>query len=314
MTRLLVSLIVCALAARAGADPGAAAAAEAAFQRGRQLMKDGKTDEACREFERSHRLDPQLGTEYNLALCWMKTGKYASAWSAFREVAQRDVNPTRRDQAAAKAAELEPKLSKIHITARSLPPGASVVGNGAQLTNLIDVESPIDPGNYDIVITAPGYKSTTIKVAITELGQTTPIDLPPLEPLPAPAVTHDVKTAAAPSSPKTFTGTRKLAIGAGAVGVAALGTGIALGFAARAKEHDAAALCPQTACPDAASANALLDAAHTRALGANIAFGVAAVGVLGAGVLWVVGAPEHAGHVAPVVSRDHAGLVFVGAF
>lgn len=86
---------------------------------------------------------------------------------------------------------------------------------------------------------------------------------------------------------------RKFALGlAGAAAVSAV-TGALLGAAANAKRDDAYHLCrdPAMVCPLSANVNGLLDAARTRAHGANIAFGVSAVLVVSAGVLWFTGAP-----------------------
>lgn len=107
----------------------------------------------------------------------------------------------------------------------------------------------------------------------------------------------------APAAPSTFTLRRKLALGAGAAGIAALGVGIGRGLQAARREDDAYALCasPFTACPEAAEANHLMERARSRALQANIAFGVAGVAVLAAGVLWFTGAPEARVAVSPRV-------------
>jgi len=65
-------------------------------------------------------------------------------------------------------------------------------------------------------------------------------------------------------------------------------------------------------CEQAARANELLDSGRSRALGANIAFGLAA----GAGVLWFTGAPAEDGgrrvQVVPSVGPDQAGIVIAG--
>jgi Flp pilus assembly protein TadD len=66
------------------------AAAEAQFVKAKKLMKDGKTAEACEAFAKSQELDPQLGTRYNLGICYQQLGKTASAWVLFRDVAQID--------------------------------------------------------------------------------------------------------------------------------------------------------------------------------------------------------------------------------
>jgi hypothetical protein len=73
----------------------------------------------------------------------------------------------------------------------------------------------------------------------------------------------------------------------------------------------------QTPCADAALANKLIDEAKGRALGANVAFGVAGAFAIGAGVLWFTGASEAPAHhvaVAPSLAPGEAGVVVFGRF
>src|SRR6187402_813998 len=174
----LCGLVLCGLVHAAAADN--AAGAEAAFQRGRTLLKQGKYKEACASFEQSQKLDPQIGTRYNLALCWEKLGKLASAWAALREVAQRDTNKSRRGQAAKRAAELEPKLPKLRLTAAALP-GLKITSNGEDVTNLLDLDSPVDPGSYELVATATGHKPWSTKIEIAQPGKLVSVAVPPLQ-------------------------------------------------------------------------------------------------------------------------------------
>jgi hypothetical protein len=94
--------------------------------------------------------------------------------------------------------------------------------------------------------------------------------------------------------PSPFTTRRKIALAAGGVGLAALAGGAVLGTQAKQREDDAFALCPSpaTPCAAAAPANDLNKQARSRALQANIAYGVAAGAVIAASILWLTGAPE----------------------
>jgi Flp pilus assembly protein TadD len=76
-------------------------------------MKEKNYPEACAAFERSQKLDPQWGTLYNLATCYAQSDRLASAWVAYRELAQRDTNPARRKDAAQKAKDLEKRLPRL---------------------------------------------------------------------------------------------------------------------------------------------------------------------------------------------------------
>src|SRR5687767_5825288 len=64
-----------------------AAAAESLFNEGKKLSTQGKWQEACLKFEESQRVDPGIGTLFQLANCHEKVGRTATAWAEFREVA-----------------------------------------------------------------------------------------------------------------------------------------------------------------------------------------------------------------------------------
>jgi hypothetical protein len=90
-----------------------------------------------------------------------------------------------------------------------------------------------------------------------------------------------------------FTPRRKIAVAAAGVSLLAVGAGVYLGVDAKQLEDDSFALCPMpAACPEADRANDLIDRADSRALQANIAFGVAAAAAVGAAVLWITGSAE----------------------
>jgi tetratricopeptide (TPR) repeat protein len=103
---------------------------------------------------------------------------------------------------------------------------------------------------------------------------------------------------------------RKLAVGVGAAGVAAVGLGLVLGLRAQSLEDDAAEICPMTSCARANEANELINRGKTNALYANVAYGAGAAAILGAAVLWITGSPaDHRGTaIAPQFSRTFAGV------
>src|SRR5262245_43042215 len=53
----------------------------------RKLMEKGHHAEACPKLEESLRLDPGIGTQFNLAHCWEQIDRTASAWGLFMDVA-----------------------------------------------------------------------------------------------------------------------------------------------------------------------------------------------------------------------------------
>ena len=92
---------------------------------------------------------------------------------------------------------------------------------------------------------------------------------------------------------RILTPRRKIALATAGVSVLAIGAGVYLGLDAKKLEDDSFELCPMPeSCREADRANDLIDRADSRALQANIAYGVAAAAAVGAVVLWVTGAPE----------------------
>src|SRR5215831_11151206 len=78
------------------------AAARVLFGEGRRLAGTGDYAGACPKFEESFRLDPGIGTGFNLADCWEHLGRTASAWGRFLGVAAaaKAAGQTEREQVA----------------------------------------------------------------------------------------------------------------------------------------------------------------------------------------------------------------------
>src|SRR5262249_34298098 len=130
------------------------AGAEKLFSEARQLLDASKYAEACQKLADSHQLDPAIGTLLNLAQCYAKIGKTATAWATYREAAgaARASGQAEREMKAARAAQaLEPDLAKCNIT---VPEGAAAKGvevtrNGMLVPkSLWGTSEPIDPGEY----------------------------------------------------------------------------------------------------------------------------------------------------------------------
>jgi hypothetical protein len=295
------------------ADP---ATAEALFTEGRRLLEAGQYQEACAKLAESQSQDPASGTLINLALCYEKQGKLATAWAHYRVAAslsRRDAKPDRAAAAEAKVQELEPRLSRLTISAHQRLRELEVVWGELKLgAAALGSSIPVDAGQHELTATAPGYRSLSLTVAVKE-GESQVIDLPALAPLAAPASPAPVLQ---PSSPpprepprdlRSSTGLPTGALVVGGVGVALLGVGTYFGVGALSSYGAARDLCPSHhACNDAALA--ARDTAERRAWVANIALGAGVLAAGGAVYLWLAGRRERPVNAQMSVSLQGARL------
>jgi tetratricopeptide (TPR) repeat protein len=157
-----------------------AATAEALFSEGRRLMDQGNYAAACAKFEESNKADAATGTQLNLAMCWEKLGRSASAWAMYMQVANAMTSSCRNDRAQfaqSHAAAILPTLSKLAITATQGT--TSIRVDGAPWSAAVTgIPTPIDPGRHTIDATAPNKPSfrrvvdvpgnaATVTVAVT---------------------------------------------------------------------------------------------------------------------------------------------------
>jgi hypothetical protein len=298
--------------------------AEALFVDGERLMKQGKLGEACEAFAASNRIESRAGTLVNLGMCRERNGQLASAWSAYKDSLTRVKDPKKQQIANERIAAIEPRLSYLTISVpdESRVDGLTLTRDGALVDPVLwNRAVPIDGGRYVIAGRAPGHEqwSTTVEVP-NEQGKIS-VEVPRFKDLKQLITTDAPKPEVEPAddeeepeaAPGTFTTKRKIALGLAGVGVAAIAGGIVLGMQAKKFEDDAFALCPDPSspCPDGDRANDLISKGQSRALFANVSYGAAAASLIGAGVLWFVGAPansETAVAVTPRLGSGTAGI------
>ncbi|HTB73415.1 MAG TPA: hypothetical protein VK762_09240 [Polyangiaceae bacterium] len=156
------ALVALSAAARPAEAQSNAAIAEQLFLDGRALMTAGKVHEACGKFADSQRADPALGTLLHLAACHEKDHRPATAWSEFMDAAEQARNSGQHDRehfARTHAAVLEKALQKIVIDISPPVDGVDVKLDSQPLpAGIIGTEIPLDPGDHDLDVTAPGKK------------------------------------------------------------------------------------------------------------------------------------------------------------
>jgi tetratricopeptide (TPR) repeat protein len=321
--RSLLVLVALLLAARA-AHADDAAIAEAEFVKAKRLMKEGKTADACLAFERSQKLDPQNGTRYNLAICYAELGKTATAFAIFRELAQKDQNAARKADSAKRAEKLEPRLMKLLVVARSHAPGLVVERDGVDVTRLLGIEEPIDPGRYRITARADGKAPWEQEVEVTAAeGGVIIVEIPALKrPDEVGGPDQDKPIEEEEEAPRrreqgsSGRGRRFAGLAFGTGGVIAAGVGLLYGSRARSTWDEVQFLCGEdlvcTTAPQFQDAMALVEDARAAGNKATWLVGAGAVAI-GVGVYLYVTAPKGV-KVAPRVDGDAVGLVARGAF
>ncbi len=264
------------------------AAAEALFDEGKRLKKEGKYLEAAAKLEQSQQLDPGVGTLLHLGDAYEEAGRLASAWASFRQAASlaHESQDSRRQRIAdARANKLAPKLGKLSIDlgSNSGIDGLELHRGKVKLVaSVAGAPLPVDAGEHTIVVSAPGHEAQSQKVTIRD-GETETISFAPLVKLPESPPKPDIPVVGPVVEPDKSIGTA----GIGAIvlaGGAVIATGMTVFFAVRAKQLDdeAAEHCEGVACRDMEGEELSNDAkrfAHFGTVGVVVA-GAAAAGAL----------------------------------
>lgn len=297
-----------AAGAHAQLAAGDKAAAEALFDRGLSLLREGKLEEACARLEQSQAIERGIGTMLYLAECHEKSGRTASAWALFREAASEAQAAGQVERAVAgrqRAERLEPQLSRltVEVPEAHRVQGLEVSRNGVLVAKGVwGLPLPVDPGEQRIEARAPGYLSQTL-VAQVDKGPTstkatipalvaapvtvadnTPMQTAPVQTMPP--ATSDVDVGVAPKEPRGLPTQKLVGILVGSAGVVLLAVGTGFGIRAINKNDDAkGAGCEGKLCngPQASRGVDLTDQALGAAKVAN--FGFIAGGALVAGGL-----------------------------
>ncbi len=327
---IALCLSLCARAARAE-EPTAQqkAAAEALFEEGKRLKKEGKFLEAAQKLEQSQKLDPGIGTLLHLAEAYEKAGLTASAWGNYREaaaIAQKEAD-AREKVATERAAKLEPKLARLRVElgANAAIPGLVVKRDRVTLdAAAAAVALPVDAGSVVVEVSAPGYQSFGQTLTVADEQQLV-VQVPPLAKVPAPPPPDAAKPAKLvvvppPEPPPVDERPKQLRIASLGLGIASVVTaGATVGLVARAMSlnRDAAAHCDGTVCRDSYGEQESLDAVRLARVATG---GVVIAGATGAAALglliasYTVKKTTTGWIAAPFAGERTAGLVVGGGW
>jgi hypothetical protein len=260
--------------------------ADALFVEGRELLEKGKYPEACAKLARSAELSPAVGTSTNLGYCNEQLGKLRSAMNAYVDaeaLATATGDAKRAAFAKERYAAIEPRAPKLIV--RLVPPeapGLTLKRNGAAMMKAeLDRPVAVDPQDYELEASAPGYATWKSAVVLRGDGAVVTIMVPPLA----------RETARAGVAEESSFGVRRIAaLGLGALSVITLSAGVATAFGAKSRYDDASSHCDASGCDETGTS-----IQHGAVAQGNLATALIAIGLLsggGAAYLWFTGAPE----------------------
>jgi hypothetical protein len=256
-------------------------------------------------------LKPGTGVILRLALCYERLGKTASAWGAYRVAAARAQlagDDALKRLAAKRAEEIEPRVPSVSVR---LPSGVETADVDVQCDGVVvdhaALASPLrlDPGSHTLQASARGRR--TFRKTFT-LDGSAPVAI-------------DVELApseeAHPAAPPPENNQRTVAFVTGGVGIVGVGVGTVFGLLAISKWNDARSGCASGTTGCTPGAIALESTVRTDALVSTIAFGVGAVGLAAATVLYFTAPRETNGvawSIAPTVGGGRIGAGLSGRF
>jgi hypothetical protein len=284
-------------------------AAIALFEEGRKLAREGHYGAAVPKLLASLAEQPSVGTLLNLADCYEKLGKTASAFERFREatrlaVAKKD---GRIREAEARATALEPRLSRLTI---AVPDNVRVrdleVRRDGELVpdSAWEMHIAVDPGAHTIEIKAPGYKTRVAQANVAARSDDAVYTVTALEPVDVPVPVVREPPSSGPSAQQIGAA---VALGAGAL---AVGAGTFFGIRSMTLHADVKSLCPAyPACtPDVADDAISKNRDATRAATVSTVAFVAGGALVAAGAVLFLTAPRSGPRVA---ARLGPGAAFV---
>jgi len=236
------------------------AGARVLFAEGRRLVDAGDYAAACPKFEDSLRLDPGVGTNFNLADCLERIGRTASAWARFLDVAAatKAAGQVERERVARwRAAVLEPRLCRMIVDVSSPARGLVVERDGIAIgQGSWGIAVPVDPGVHVVEATAPDRRKWSQSVTVPEAPTTVSVSVPELEAAPkeAPASPPAILVAPAPAVPAPVASAEPVrrwsipVVALASVGAVALATGAVFAFQLQSENGEARALCPSSTC------------------------------------------------------------------
>jgi hypothetical protein len=298
-----VGLVVLLGAPWARAQSGGESADEL-FVRARGLMKTGDCAGALPLLERSHGLEPTLGTRLNMAMCEARLGKLTQARAHLTEVIEASApGDDRRGHAERALRELVPRIPFVVVEIDTARHELEVVRlDGEVLLGMKPNEPyPINPGAHELEVVlvreAPQVRRFTVaerQLYTWSLGGLSAVTTTAATKAPksTPRVSSDAP------APDFWTTRRTAAIVAGSASLTSFGLAVGFTLSARSIYDSSDAHCDADDRCDPTGIERR-DRARMHGRIATMAATVGVAAAAGAAVLWFTGTPE-----APRSSRS----------
>ncbi len=168
MTHLAFALFVLVMSSRvAQAEP----TAQALYEEGVRAYGAGDFATACPKFKESFEKDRQPAPLFMSAKCEEKVGHIATALLSFEEVLRLGgLEPELQAQAAQAVSSLGPRVPRLGLVRGKAPPTAVAKLDGA-VFRIDGRPEPIDPGEHELQVTAPGHEPRATRFSIREAEQ-----------------------------------------------------------------------------------------------------------------------------------------------
>ena len=161
--------------------------AQGLYEQATRLMDADRFAEACPKLEAVTRLVPDgLGAKLELAECYERDGKLASAWSQYSSAAMTAAltgQTERHDRAAQRATDLWPRLSTIAVhvsTGARATEGLVVSRDGIVLEpGQWEIRVPVDAGEHLVGVEAPAMTAHMWRVNVDHDGVAIDVTIDP---------------------------------------------------------------------------------------------------------------------------------------
>jgi hypothetical protein len=296
-------------------------------------MAAGKVAQACPKFAAAAQLSETAGVRLNLADCYAKLGRTASAWAKADEAltfAERAGDSAAAGLARDQMASLKPSLSYPTITvSRESPPQALEVAlDGQKIPDAVwGTPFPVDPGVHEVTASAPRRKPWSTKTTVMEAGARSSVSVPTLEAerteeASPPHAALQASTPRASSDAVSGGGWSRgtahvLALVSGGAGLAALAVGVGFGVDAIAKKSEYQQHQVNGRCIDEQCVSFSTEAVNAASVST---IGVVVGGLLAAGgaVLWLTApgrdSEGRTAAIVPLVGPQGVGAGLTGSW